>query len=213
MRKVHSPIFLDNVQHMVQNIVGRTWGGAGCGLRRVTMARRVTQERIADRLGLDRTTVTKILNRDPKYSANSKTKKRVFATAEKLGYDFTSIRRPFRREYGRTVINARSHVTILLKNGRVFDEGRCLVRNISVGGALLSKLRLKKMVLPLANFTIALRISGERSIKDLKGECEIVRLAATDTGEPELGVKFVNLTDAGRRHLKRFVAKRIRGAS
>ena len=63
---------------------------------------KVNQQAIAEFLGLDRTTVTKILNRDPKYSASEATKERVFRAAEILGYDFTTIRRPFKPEYGRT---------------------------------------------------------------------------------------------------------------
>jgi DNA-binding LacI/PurR family transcriptional regulator len=47
----------------------------------------VSQQAIADALGLSRTTVTKILNRDPKYSASEATRDLVFSTAEKMGYD------------------------------------------------------------------------------------------------------------------------------
>ena len=42
----------------------------------------VSQQAIADALGLSRTTVTKILNRDPKYSASEGTRDLVFKTAE-----------------------------------------------------------------------------------------------------------------------------------
>jgi transcriptional regulator with XRE-family HTH domain len=178
------------------------------------MARRVSQKAIADRLGLDRSTVTKILNRDPNYSASPETKEKVYAAAEGLGYDFAHIRRPYRREYGRTPVNTQSEVKILLEDGSTFDEGTCIVRNISAGGALLAKIQLKKMVLPLANFTIVLKVGDNHvDLKDLAGECEVVRLAeAADTGEPELGVRFVNLTFTDRQRLKKFVAGKISGA-
>ena len=148
----------------------------------------VSQKDIAEYLGLDRTTVTKILNRDPKYSASEATKDKVFRAAEKLGYDFTTIRRPFKREYGRTEINVPCEVTMQLENGEVFDTGNALARNIGVGGALLTKLRFKKMVLPLQNFSMLVKFVDIKGLGDVIGECEIVRLAdSSDSEEPELG--------------------------
>ena len=101
----------------------------------------VSQKDIAEYLGLDRTTVTKILNRDPRYSASEETKERVFRAAEELGYDFTTIRRPFKREYGRVAIDLPCEIEILLENGAAFDRGRASVRNMGIGGALLTRLR------------------------------------------------------------------------
>ncbi len=170
------------------------------------MRRKVSQIDIARKIGLDRSTVSKILNRDPNYVAHPKTKQRVFAVAERLGYDFAKIRRPFRRQYGRVQIDTPAKLAVMLEKGEVFDEGTCVVRNISVGGALLTGIKLRKMVLPLANFTIVLRVAGDHSLKDLRGECEVVRLAeAADTGEPELGVRFVNLTFSDRMRLREYM--------
>jgi len=174
------------------------------------MARKVSHKEIAERVSLDRSTVTKILNRDPNYSASPETREKVFSAAETLGYDFTTIRRPFRREYGRALVNANAGISIVLENGEIFDEGECVTRNISVGGALLTSLKLKKMVLPLANFTIVLKMAGEHLLKNLVGECEVVRLSeAADTGEPELGVRFVNLTHSDRQRIRQFVVERL----
>src|SRR5512141_3362434 len=96
----------------------------------------VSQQAIADALGLSRTTVTKILNRDPKSSASESTRDLVFRTAEKMGYDFTTIRRPFKREYGRTEINAKCNIELVMEDGQLFDKGSAVARNIGVGGAL-----------------------------------------------------------------------------
>jgi transcriptional regulator with XRE-family HTH domain len=168
----------------------------------------VSQKDIAEYLGLDRTTVTKILNRDPKYSASEATKSKVFRAAERLGYDFTTIRRPFKREYGRTPINAGCEVTITLENGELFDSGNSIATNIGVGGALLTGIKTSKMTLPLANFTLSLRIREIPGLGDMIGECEIVRLADNAlTGEPELGVRFINATHRDRRRIKEFVDK------
>src|SRR5688572_32612957 len=110
----------------------------------------VSQQAIADALGLSRTTVTKILNRDPKYSASESTRDLVFSTAEKMGYDFTTIRRPFKREYGRTAINAKCSIEITMDEGnQLCDKGAATARNISVGGALLTNINLPMNSLPL----------------------------------------------------------------
>ena len=90
----------------------------------------VSQQSIADALGLSRTTVTKILNRDPKYSASEATRDLVFQTAERMGYDFTTIRRPFKREYGRAELNTPCHLEVVLENGDLFDTGNAVARNI-----------------------------------------------------------------------------------
>ncbi len=171
----------------------------------------VSQKHIAEHLGLDRTTVTKILNRDPKYSASEATKEKVFLVAEKLGYDFTTIRRPFKREYGRTPIDAPCEVTIALESGEVFDTGTAIARNIGVGGALLVRLRFTKMVLPLQNFTLLVKFKEIKELDDLVGECEIVRLSDnSESDEPELGVRFINANHRCRMRIKEYVEVKTR---
>ena len=167
---------------------------------------KVNQQAIADFLGLDRTTVTKILNRDLKYSASEETKDRVFRAAEMLGYDFDTIRRPFKREHGRAEVNAPAEVTVTLEDGTVFDSGEAVVRNLSVGGALLTGMRLTRQVLPLQNFTILMKFRDIPELAGLIGECEIVRMAgSSDSGEPELGVHFINATHRDRRRIQEYV--------
>jgi len=171
----------------------------------------VSQQDIADALGLSRTTVTKILNRDPKYSASESTRDLVFSTAEKMGYDFTTIRRPFKREYGRTEINARCHIEIITEDdNQVFDKGEASARNIGVGGALLTDLKLPRNCLPLSKFIIRCRFADMPSLADLTGECQVVRITdSLEAGRPEIGVRFVNANVADRKVLKDFVDARM----
>lgn len=170
----------------------------------------VSQQTIADSLGLSRTTVTKILNRDPKYSASEATRDLVFKTAEKMGYDFTTIRRPFKREYGRTEVNAPCQVEIVLENNELYDKGDAVARNIGVGGALLTNIRSAKMALPLKPFTIRVRFVELPALANLVGECQVVRITdSTDAGEPELGAKFINATVSDRKLLKDFIDQAV----
>ena len=171
---------------------------------------RVSQQDIADYLGLDRTTVTNILNRDPRYSASEGTKKKVFAAAERLGYNFAKIRRPYKREYPRVAVEVPAAASIVLDSGERFDSGSCTVSNISPGGALLTDLSFPKDVLPLSGFVISLTMDGLPQIGDLVGECEVVRMAAgSPRGRPELGVRFINLSPSGRRQLREFVEETL----
>jgi len=171
----------------------------------------VTQQDIAEKVGLSRTTVTKILNRDPSYITSEETRNRVFQAAEELGYNFKQIRRPFRRRYGRIKINAEGNIVVVFKDGEVFDKGEAVIRNISAGGALITDLKLPKGVLPLRKFSIILRIKELKDLEDLVGECEIVRF--TDIGEKEdstqLGVRFVSISDRDRLRIKEFIQSRI----
>ena len=171
----------------------------------------VSQQAIADTLGLSRTTVTKILNRDPKYSASEATRDLVFSTAEKMGYDFTTIRRPFKREYGRTYVDAKCQVEIINdSDNQIFDKGDAIARNIGVGGALLINLSLPRNCLPLTKFTIKCRFVELPLLKDMVGECQVVRLTdSSEFGSPELGVRFINASVSDRKILKDFVDMRM----
>ena len=170
----------------------------------------VSQQSIADALGLSRTTVTKILNRDPKYSASEATRDLVFRTAEKMGYDFTTIRRPFKREYGRTEINASATIDVVLENGEVFDSGTAVARNIGVGGALITNLRMPKSALPLKPFTVRIRFTDLPALANLVGECQVVRIGdSVDQNEPELGMKFINASVSDRKVLKDFIDQAV----
>ena len=172
---------------------------------------KVNQQAIADLLDLDRTTVTKILNRDPKYSASEATKERVFRAAELLGYDFTTIRRPFKREYGRSDVDTPCEMIVTLEDGTTFDSGKAVVRNLSVGGALVTNIETERQVLPLQNFTLLIKFLDITSLEGIVGECEIVRLAgSSEDGEPELGVRFINATHRDRRRIQDYVDEQIR---
>lgn len=171
----------------------------------------ISQQDIADALGLSRTTVTKILNRDPKYSASESTRDLVFSTAEKMGYDFTTIRRPFKREYGRTEVNAKCEIEIVMhEDSQLFDKGEAVARNIGVGGALLTHLSLPRNCLPLSKFVIRCHFREIPMLADMTGECQVVRLSdSTEAGCPEIGVRFINATVSDRKILKDFVDARL----
>ena len=148
-------------------------------------------------------------------SASESTRDLVFNTAEKMGYDFTTIRRPFKREYGRTEINARCHIEIVADDEKqVFDKGEATARNIGVGGALLTNMKLPRNCLPLSKFTIRCQFIDMPTLANLVGECQVVRITdSLDFGCPELGVKFINTSVQDRKILKDFIDRRMAEAA
>ena len=79
---------------------------------------------------------------------------------------------------------------LTLDDGRVFDEGVCTIKNISLAGALIGNLRMAKGVLPLTRVKVFLEFrSGELSGLALIGE--MARCAYNK--EFEIGVSFVGL--------------------
>ncbi len=171
----------------------------------------VSQKDIAEYLGIDRSTVTKVLNRDPRYSASEKTRELIFRTAERLGYDFTAIRRPFKREYGRVAIDAAAKIELRNEDGSTFDEGEAMITNLSIGGALLSDIRTGMMMLPLKVFSIHVNVLDVPELADLQGECELVRIADRGHGGRfQLGVRFVNAKLRDRRRIREFVEQKSR---
>jgi hypothetical protein len=95
------------------------------------------------------------------------------------------------REHSRLVprreVNLPARITIKLRNGKKFDSGLVMVRDISLKGALLAKFMLKKACLPAQYFTIHLQMAGSH-YKGIGAICVPVRFGTgTDF---ELAVSF-----------------------
>lgn len=82
------------------------------------------------------------------------------------------------REHARYIprreVNLPARIEIRLKDGRKVNEGKAIVRNISLRGALLGKIVLKKPVLPAARFTIHLQMAG-KTHKGIGAVCTPIR--------------------------------------
>lgn len=170
---------------------------------------RVTQEMIANKAGVDRSTVSKILSNNPNYHPNEKTRERVFQIAEDLGYDFGAIHNPLRRKYSRFEANAKINFRLVFEDGEVFDEGHGVLRNISSGGALLTDIVTTRQVFPLKFFTIELKIEEIAELKDIVAECEVVRFGIEgDRILAQIGLKFSNLMPTSRQKINQFLEQR-----
>jgi transcriptional regulator with XRE-family HTH domain len=164
----------------------------------------VTQEMIAKKVKLDRSTVSKILNGRASDFVSRKTIERVLDAARGLGYDFTRLRHTHSRQFERTDLRLDSEFDIILSNGDVYDSGRAIIRNISEGSALISELTSSKSSLPMKPFTISLIINGG----GLKGVSVLGRVTRLEMKEElELALKFVEVSPVSAKKLQGFMDK------
>jgi transcriptional regulator with XRE-family HTH domain len=160
---------------------------------------RASQAKIAAKAGLDRTTVSKILNRHPGDRSSPETVRRVFRIARRLGYDFSKIKHTERRRARRGTVRIPCSVAVE-HDGRRFTSGRCTLTNLSASGAMLEELRLGRPEIPLGSFSV----KCVPSRGPLVGVCisgEAVRVELN--GGAALAVSFKGLS--------RSAAKKIKG--
>jgi transcriptional regulator with XRE-family HTH domain len=160
----------------------------------------VTQGEIARRLGLDVSSVNKILNKRPGPVFRKETIKRVFKTAKELGYDFGRLKYTHRRRFERREVAIGAEVVILSKDGAVYDQGVATIRDISQGGARLADLATPLGSLPTEPFTVTLK-PMQKPLDELELSGRIVRL--NQNGAISYGVEFSKLDAAVARKLKR----------
>jgi transcriptional regulator with XRE-family HTH domain len=118
----------------------------------------VTQIEIARRVGLDVSSVNKILNRRAGPIFRKETIRKVFKVARELGYDFGKLKHAHRRRDARKDVAIPIELSIYLAEGRLFDQGRAEMRNVSLSGALLSAIVLTKQAIPVVPHTIGIRL-------------------------------------------------------
>src|SRR5262245_23108531 len=156
----------------------------------------VTQGEIARRLGLDVSSVNKILNKRPGPVFRKDTIRRVFRTAKELGYDFGRLKYTHRRQYERREVAIGAEVVIVAKDGAVYDQGVATIRDISLGGARVADLATPLGSLPTEPFTLTLR-PMQKPLDDLELTGHIVRLNMN--GVTTFGVEFAKLDSAASR--------------
>lgn len=130
----------------------------------------VTQRDIAQKCGLDISTVNKILRKTPGPVFSKDTIRTVFRIARELGYDLGRLKHTHRRRHPRQEVNCAIEMTIYRPDGSVFSSGQAIVREISLSGAILKGILLSKQVIPIDPHTIGLRFpSGPGGALEVRG--------------------------------------------
>jgi len=159
----------------------------------------ITQGEIARRLGLDVSSVNKILNKRAGPVFRKDTIKKVFKTARELGYDFGRLKYTHRRQFERKEVAIGAEVVIVTKDG-VYDQGIATIRDISLGGARVADLATPMGALPTEPFTLTIR-PMQKPLDEMELTGHIVRLHMN--GQTSFGVEFSKLDAAAARKLKR----------
>jgi hypothetical protein len=165
--------------------------------------RGVSHDDIAKRLGLARSTVTKILNQLPSNRASSETVKKVFDTARDMGYDFHRLRNIHRRRSERKQVDMEVGIEILSEGKSVAARGTATLRDVSLNGAAVADLTLDDGAgLPVSPFLVRVRFTSQ-PLSGVSGLAEVVRFTSRD--EVRLGLNFVEIESDSRTRLAEFL--------
>lgn len=162
-----------------------------------------TKKEIADHLGLDRSTVSKILNHYNRERFSRATVEKVEEAARELGYMKSQ-----RRESPRQEAWATAAFRIFLVDGTLFSEGTGIIKDFSANGFLLGKVRLRGRHLPAAPHYYLVEVL-DGSLKGFEYRCRPVRLIeAPDEEFLNVGLTFDGAGNREKKALERLVRRR-----
>jgi len=95
-------------------------------------------------------------------------------------------RRYFRR-WVRNEVDLPAKVEILLDGGKKFTDGSAIIRDVSLRGALLTRIELKKRCLPASSFRVRLTFSSAK-YRGIGALCRPIRFGRG--ADFELAVEF-----------------------
>jgi hypothetical protein len=154
-----------------------------------------TQVEVARKVGLDVSSVNKILNRRAGATFKSSTVATVFKAAKQLGYSLERLKRSHGRAHERHDAGFPAELSLHdAVSGSAIDQGTCIVSDIAVCGASLVDVHLPKGALPLKPFTVRLRMKGKNN-NNVQVAGRVVRLTHIDKGL-RLGIAFQNVEPA-----------------
>jgi len=160
----------------------------------------ITQVEIARRVGLDVSSVNKILNKRQGPVFRKETIRKVFKIARDMGYDFGRLKYAHRRRFPRKELSVGVEIYVYHKDGSLYDQGVATMRDVSLGGARISDVALPTGSLPVTPFTVGIR-PMQKPGDDLELQGQIVRLNAN--GATSFGVQFGKLDVVAEKKLRR----------
>ena len=151
----------------------------------------VTQVEIARRIGIDVSSVNKILNRRQGPVFRRETVQKVFRIARQMGYDFGRLKFQHRRRHPRRETSIGAELAIYHRDGSLYDQGMATIRDISMCGARVSDVALPLGSLPVGPFSVGLR-PMQKPVDDVEIPGRIVRIHPNAT--VSYGIDFLKLT-------------------
>jgi hypothetical protein len=163
----------------------------------------ITQVEIARRVGLDVSSVNKILNRRQGPVFRKDTIRKVFRVAKELGYDFGRLKYQHRRRHPRRELSLGAELYIYHRDGSLYDQGVATIRDISICGARITDVTLPLGTLPVEPFTVGLR-PMEKPVDDVEIPGMIVRYHMN--GHVSYGVEFQKVDTLLEKKVRRIAA-------
>jgi len=162
----------------------------------------VTQVEIARRVGLDVSSVNKILNRRQGPVFRKDTVKAVFKVAREMGYDFNRLKFTHRRRSPRLEVSIGAEFYVYNRDGSLYDQGVATIRDLSLNGARVTDVALPLGNLPTEPFTVGLR-PMQKPLEDVELGGRIVRL--NQNGALSFGIEFGKVDPNAQKKLRRVV--------
>lgn len=163
----------------------------------------VTQVEIARRVGLDVSSVNKILNRRQGPVFRKETVKKVFKLARQLGYDFGRLKYQHRRRAARKQVSIGAELYVYQRDGSLYDQGVATIRDISTCGIRISDVTLPTSSFPVDPFSVSIR-PMQKPVDDLQLTGRIVRMHLN--GSASYGIDFGRLDSSTEKKLRKFAA-------
>ncbi len=160
----------------------------------------VTQVEIARRIGIDVSSVNKILNRRKGPVFKKDTIRRVFRVARELGYDFGRLKFQHRRRHPRRQVSIGAELYVYHKNGMLYDQGVATISDISECGARVTDVKLPLGSIPAEPFSVGLRIST-KPMNNIEIPGQIVRFHPNHSWS--YGIDFLKLEPGLQKKLRR----------
>lgn len=166
----------------------------------------VTQAEVARDAGVDLSTVNRILNRRSAHAFREQTVRKVLSAARRLGFRFGRLRHFHRRRVERVPVTIDCKLSIYRQDLTLFDEGRCVLKDLSPLGAFVADVSLAREAFPTGVTRVVITpLDGPLGGLDLRGL--IVRFyARKPTG---YGVEFVKLPEVVRKKVSRLCSSGI----
>ena len=161
----------------------------------------ITQVEIARRIGIDVSSVNKILNRRQGPVFRKETIRKVFQIARQMGYDFGRLKYQHRRRHPRREVSIGAEFYVYHRDGSLYDQGMATIRDISLCGARVSDVALPLGSLPVQPFSVGLR-PMQRPIDDVEIPGRIVRIHPNDS--VSFGIDFLRLDPDIQGKLRRY---------
>src|SRR5437763_1233430 len=140
-----------------------------------------TQLQIAKRVGIDVSSVNKILNKSPGGVFKKDTIRSVFKAARDLGYDLSRLKFQHRRRHPRKPVSIPLELSIYNLDGTLEGRGTARVQDLSLSGAQLGGIILPGQRLPIRPHIIGIRLL-EGPLLNVELRCRPVRFLETPLG-------------------------------